>query len=174
MRPDQTGKSVETSASGAVDAHGALVALVVSEYHATVTDGLEAGARDALSEAGWRDEDVETFLVPGAYELAQAAQRLAESGRFGAVVCLGCLVRGETPHFDYIAQAAAHGIMRAAQETGVPVAFGVLTTNSIEEAMARSTPGPGNKGREAAVAAVSMVRLYARFGPRDATAWEDA
>jgi 6,7-dimethyl-8-ribityllumazine synthase len=147
---------------------------VVSEYHATVTDGLESGAREALAEAGWGDTDVETFLVPGAYELAQAAHRIAESGRFGAVVCLGCLVRGETPHFDYIAQAAAQGIMRAAQATGVPIAFGVLTTNSMEEAIARSTAGPANKGREAAVAAISMVRLYARFGARGSAEWDDA
>jgi 6,7-dimethyl-8-ribityllumazine synthase len=150
------------------------VALVVSEYHAMVTDGLESGARAALAEAGWPDSDVETFLVPGAYELAQAAQRIAESGRFGAVVCLGCLVRGETPHFDYIAQAAAHGIMHASQSTGVPIAFGVLTTNSMEEAVARSGAGPSNKGREAAVAAISMLRLYARFGSRGSAEWNDA
>jgi 6,7-dimethyl-8-ribityllumazine synthase len=149
------------------------VALVVSEYHAFITDGLEAGARGALAEAGWADDAVETFLVPGAFELPQAAQRLAESRRFAAVVCLGCLIRGETPHFDYIAQAASAGIMRAAQSTGVPVAFGLLTTNTVEEAIARSTPGPSNKGREAAMAAASMARLYARLsgdgGDWDAT-----
>jgi 6,7-dimethyl-8-ribityllumazine synthase len=139
------------------------VALVVSEYHAFITDGLETGARGALAEAGWADDDVETFLVPGAFELPQAAQRIAGSGRFAAVVCLGCLIRGETPHFDYIAQAASTGIMRAAQTTGVPVAFGLLTTNTVEEAVARSSPGPANKGREAAMAAAAMVRLYARI-----------
>jgi 6,7-dimethyl-8-ribityllumazine synthase len=139
------------------------IALVVSEYHAFVTDGLEAGAREALLEAGWSDEALETLLVPGAFELAQAAERVAASGRFSAVVCLGCLIRGETPHFDYIAQAASHGIMHAAQATGVPVAFGLLTTNTVEEAVARSVPGPANKGREAAVAAVAMVRLYRRL-----------
>jgi 6,7-dimethyl-8-ribityllumazine synthase len=85
------------------------VALVVSEYHAFITDGLEAGARAVLAEAGWPDDAVETFLVPGAFELPQAAQRLAESGRFAAVVCLGCLIRGETPHFDFIAQASSAG-----------------------------------------------------------------
>ena len=139
------------------------VALVVSEYHAFITDGLESGARGALAEAGWTDETIETFLVPGAFELPQAAQRIAESRRFVAVVCLGCLIRGETPHFDYIAQAASTGIMRAAQTTGVPVAFGLLTTNTVEEAVARSSPGPANKGREAAMAAAAMVRLYARL-----------
>lgn len=136
------------------------IALVVSKYHDFVTDGLEAGARAALGEAGLVTEDVVTFKVPGAYELAQAAQRIAGSGGWDAVICLGCLIRGETPHFDYIAAAAANGIMRAAQTTGVPVAFGVLTTNTAEEAMARAGDGPANKGREAAAAALEMAALY--------------
>ena len=106
------------------------------------------------------DDDIVTFEVPGAYELAQAAQRVAQDRSWDAVVCLGCLIRGETPHFDYIASAAAEGIMRAAQETGVPVAFGVLTTNTAEEAMARAGDGPANKGRESAAAALEMARLY--------------
>jgi len=141
------------------------IALVVSEYHAFITSGLEAGARSALAEAGIADDAIESFAVPGAYELAQAAQRIAEEGRFTAIVCLGCLIRGETPHFDYIAQAAAHGILQAAQRTGVPIAFGVLTTNTADEAMARAGDGPQNKGVEAARAAVAMARLYARLGP---------
>jgi 6,7-dimethyl-8-ribityllumazine synthase len=136
------------------------VALVVSEYHEFITSGLERGARAALSDAGLPDSSVQVFGVPGAYELAQAARRLAETGKFDAIVCLGCLIRGETPHFDYIAQAAAHGIMHAAQETGVPVAFGVLTTNTADEAIARATDGPTNKGAEAARAALAMVRVY--------------
>jgi len=136
------------------------VALVVSEYHSFVTHGLEAGARTALGEAGYEEGDIVRLTVPGAYELAQAAQVAAESGRVAAVICLGCLIRGETPHFDYIAQAAAHGIMHAAQATGVPVTFGLLTTNTVEEAIARSSEGPSNKGREAALAAVEMVALY--------------
>jgi 6,7-dimethyl-8-ribityllumazine synthase len=141
------------------------IALVVSEYHAFITSGLEAGARSALAEAGIADDAIESFAVPGAYELAQAAQRIAEDGRFSAIVCLGCLIRGETPHFDYIAQAAAQGILHAAQRTGVPIAFGVLTTNTADEAMARAGDGPQNKGVEAARAAVAMARLYARLGP---------
>jgi 6,7-dimethyl-8-ribityllumazine synthase len=139
------------------------IALVVSEYHAFVTAGLETGARAVLTEAGLPGELVERYPVPGAYELAQAAHRVAQSGHVSAVICLGCLIRGETPHFDYIAQAASHGIMRAAQATGVPIAFGLLTTNTADEALARSGDGPGNKGREAATAAVAMVRLYERL-----------
>jgi 6,7-dimethyl-8-ribityllumazine synthase len=136
------------------------IALVVSEYHTFVTSGLERGARQALAECGLDEPAVERFGVPGAYELAQAASRVAATHRFEAIVCLGCLIRGETPHFDYIAQAAAHGIMRAAQHHGVPVSFGVLTTHTADEAIARSVDGPANKGREAALAAVAMARLY--------------
>jgi 6,7-dimethyl-8-ribityllumazine synthase len=139
------------------------IALVVSRYHAFVTDRLESGARDVLREAGIGEADVETFAVPGAYELAQAAGVLAHSGRWSAVVCLGCLIQGETPHFQLIAEAAAHGIMRAAQASGVPIAFGVLTTHTAEEALARAGEGAANKGREAAQAALEMAALYARL-----------
>jgi len=140
------------------------IALVVSRYHAFVTERLEAGARGALREAGVADAAIATFMVPGAFELAQAAHRLAGTGEWAAVVCLGCLIRGETAHFDYIAQAASQGIMRAAQSTGVPVTFGVLTTSTAEEALARAGEGSGNKGREAALAAYEMARLYAGIG----------
>jgi 6,7-dimethyl-8-ribityllumazine synthase len=139
------------------------IAIVLSQYNGFITERLEAGARAMLREAGVAEEDVETFPVPGAYELAQAAQRVAESGRWAAILCLGCLIRGETPHFEYIASAVSDGIMRAAQATRVPMAFGVLTTNTADEAMARAGDGPSNKGREAATAAVSMARLYARL-----------
>lgn len=137
------------------------VALVVSSYHAFITDRLEAGARARALEAGVLNTDIHTFHVPGAYELPQAAQRIAETGEWHALVCLGCLIKGETPHFDYIAQACAQGITRAAQATGVPIAFGVLTTNSAEEALARAGDGPSNKGREAVEAALTMAALYA-------------
>ncbi len=138
-------------------------ALIVSQYHAFVTARLEAGARATLREAGIADNDIETFAVPGAFELAQAASRIASGGKFAGVVCLGCLIRGETPHFDYIAQAAAHGIMLAGQMTQAPVTFGLLTTNTADEALARAGDGSGNKGREAADAALAMARLYARL-----------
>ena len=137
-------------------------ALVVSDYHLTITNGLEAGARAVLAEAG-AAERCDRFVVPGAYEIPQVAQRVAESGRFAAVICLGCLIRGETPHFDYISQAVSHGIMRAAQSTGIPMAFGVLTTNTVAEAIARAGADRANKGREAAAAAVAMARLYRRL-----------
>jgi 6,7-dimethyl-8-ribityllumazine synthase len=138
-------------------------ALVVSQYHAFITDGLERGARQVLAEAGIGEDSIERLLVPGAFEVPQAAAQAAATQRFAAIICLGCLIRGETPHFDYIAQAAAHGIMRAAQDTGVPISFGILTTNTAEEAMARAADGPANKGREAATAAVEMAELYGRI-----------
>jgi len=139
------------------------IALVVSSYHDFVTSGLERGARSALRAGGVEDEAIVTFAVPGAFELAQAAHRLAVTGGWQGIVCLGCLIRGETPHFDYIARATADGIMRAAQDSGVPVTFGVLTTNTAEEALARSAEGASNKGREAAAAALAMATLYAQL-----------
>jgi 6,7-dimethyl-8-ribityllumazine synthase len=137
----------------------------VSRYHEFVTGRLETGARAALREAGVLDDNIVTWHVPGAFELAQAAQRVAETGSWDAVVCLGCLIRGETPHFDFIASAAADGIMRVAQTTGIPVAFGVLTTNTAEEALARASDGPANKGRECALAAIEMAVLYRALRP---------
>jgi len=136
------------------------IALVVSQYHDFVTSRLEAGARAALNEAGVPDDGVVTYAVPGAYELAQAAYRLASTKEWQGIVCLGCLIRGETPHFDYIAQAATYGIMRASQDSGVPIGFGLLTTNTAEEALARAGDGPANKGREAANAVFKMSSLY--------------
>ena len=139
------------------------IALVVSSYHDFVTSGLERGARAALRETGLGDDAIVSFTVPGAFELAQAAHRLAVTGAWQGIVCLGCLIRGETPHFDYIARATADGIMRAAQDSGIPVTFGVLTTNTAEEALARSADGTSNKGREAAAAVLAMATLYGQL-----------
>jgi 6,7-dimethyl-8-ribityllumazine synthase len=139
------------------------VAIVVSRFNDFVTTRLLDGARAALSDAGIAADDVEVLHVPGAFEIPMAAQRVAETGKVDAVVCLGCLIRGETPHFEYIASACAHGITAAAASTGVPMSFGVLTTNSAEEALERAAAGPSNKGREAADAAVEMARLFARL-----------
>jgi 6,7-dimethyl-8-ribityllumazine synthase len=135
------------------------IAIVVSRFNGEITSGLLAGARAALGEAGVREGDVTVFHVPGAFEIPLAAQRAAESGAYDAVVCLGCLVKGETMHFEYIADAASHGIMRVGLDTGVPVAFGVLTTSTEAQAGERAAPGPDNKGREAALAAIEMARL---------------
>ncbi|HYB96012.1 MAG TPA: 6,7-dimethyl-8-ribityllumazine synthase [Vicinamibacterales bacterium] len=140
------------------------VAIVVSRFNDFVTERLLEGAQAALGEAGIDGADVAVVRVPGAFEIPMAAQRIAEHGTVSAVVCLGCLIRGATPHFEYIAMAVAHGITAAAATTGVPMSFGVLTTNSVEEALERAAPGPSNKGREAAAAALAMARLFAEIG----------
>lgn len=144
-------------------APGLRVALVVSTYHDDITGRLADGALEALAAAGVSPSDVERLDVPGAYEIPFGARTAAASGRVDAVVCLGCLIKGETPHFDYIASAVAQGIMSASLAQGIPMAFGVLTTNSMEEAEARVPEGPGNKGHEAAVAAVAMALLSRRW-----------
>jgi 6,7-dimethyl-8-ribityllumazine synthase len=140
------------------------VAVVVSRFNDFVTERLLVAAVDALRAGGVDDEAIDVWRVPGAFEIPAAAQRAAETGRVHAVVCLGCLIRGETPHFEYIASACAHGITAAASATGVPMSFGVLTTNSVEEALARAAPGDANKGGEAARAALEMARLFAVLG----------
>jgi 6,7-dimethyl-8-ribityllumazine synthase len=139
------------------DATGFRFAVVVSRFNEAVTGSLRDAATAALKEA--RASTVQVLQVPGAFEIPQAARAAAESGRFDAVVCLGCIIRGETPHFDYLASAVAHGITDAAGDTGIPMAFGVLTTDTVEQATARSGPGPDNKGREAAAAAIEMAAL---------------
>ena len=135
-------------------------AIVVSRFNEEITEGLLRGARELFAEKSVSDEDVTIVRVPGAFEIPIAAQRLAESGDFDAIVCLGCLIKGDTMHFEYIAQAASNGITQAAAVTGVPMAFGVLTTMTEEQAIERSSDGPGNKGREAAAAAVDMAMLF--------------
>jgi 6,7-dimethyl-8-ribityllumazine synthase len=148
-----------TEWQGRQRAAGFRFAVAVSRFNPEITDGLLAGARDALTEAEVRPDDVTVVRVPGAFELPIAAQRLAESGRFDAVICLGCLIKGDTMHFEYIAEAASRGIMDVGLSTGVPVSFGVLTTLTDEQAEVRSKPGADNKGREAALAAVEMATL---------------
>jgi 6,7-dimethyl-8-ribityllumazine synthase len=135
------------------------IAVVVARFNDFVTERLLAGAREALAEAGLGGDAIEVHYVPGAFEIPLAAEIAAAQGRVDGVVCLGCLIKGATPHFEYISSACAHGIMAAQSKTGVPMAFGVLTTNSAEEALERAVAGPGNKGREAAEATLAMVSL---------------
>ena len=144
-------------------AAGFRFAVVVSKYNDFVTDRLQTGALEALATAGVDRDEVTVVRVPGAYELPLAAQHAAESGRFDAVVCLGCLIRGETPHFEYISSAVSQGLTTAAAATGIPITFGVLTTNSVEEALARAGDGPTNKGYEAAMAAIEMAEVVAQL-----------
>lgn len=152
-----------TILEGTSTATGLRFAVVVARFNDFVTERLLSGALEALSAAGVDAGDVTTLRVPGSFEIPLAAQRAAETGRFAGVVCLGCLIRGATPHFEYISSAVAHGLTAAAAATGVPMAFGVLTTNSAEEALERAQPGPANKGWEAAMATVEMATLLARL-----------
>ena len=138
-------------------------AIVVSRFNGEITEGLLRGARAVFAEASVPEEDVTIVRVPGAFEIPITAQRLAESGEYDAIVCLGCLIKGDTMHFEYLAEAASHGIAQAAAATGVPMAFGVLTTLTEEQAVERSAEGPGNKGREAAAAAVEMAALFRKL-----------
>lgn len=144
---------------GAQKGPGLKFAIVVSKFNDFVTDRLQTGAIDALTSAGIGSDDICVIKVPGAFEIPFAAKEAASRGAVAAVVCLGCLIRGATAHFEYIASACAHGITDAAAATGVPMTFGVLTTNSVEEALERAGEGPANKGWEAAIAAVEMATL---------------
>ena len=144
---------------GSRSAPGCRFAIVVSRFNEEVTEGLLRGARRALDEASVRPEDISVVRVPGAFEIPLAARRLASTGQFDAVICIGCLIKGETMHFEYIAEATTHGIADAAAETGVPMALGVLTTLTDEQAAARSADNHDNTGREAALAALEMATL---------------
>ena len=154
---------------GSGGAGGLRIAIVVSKYNDFVTGRLEKGALAALADAGVRDEEITVIRVPGAFEIPTTARLAAATHQFDAVVCLGCLIRGATPHFEYIAAAVAHGLTGAAGESGVPMAFGVLTTNSAEEALERAVDGPSNKGWEAATAAIEMALVVSELS-RDQSA----
>ena len=153
-----------TELQGSHQGAGCRFAIVVSSFNQDITDGLLRGAHTALQETGVNSADVTVVRVPGAFEIPLTARRLARSGRYDAVVCLGCVIKGDTMHFEYIASAVSHGIMAVGVETGVPVTFGVLTTLTEDQAVARAADGVDNKGREAALAAVEMARLVPRLG----------
>ena len=144
---------------GSNRAPGLKFAIVVSKFNDFVTERLQTGALEGLEAAGIPGDDICVIKVPGAFEIPFAAKEVAARRNVAAVICLGCLIRGATAHFEYIASACAHGITDAAAETGVPMTFGVLTTNSVEEALERAGDGPANKGWEAAIAAVEMATL---------------
>lgn len=159
---------------GSTNAAGCRFAIVVSRFNEEITDGLLQGAREALAGAAVRDEDVVVFRVPGAFEIPVTALRAARTGRFDAIICIGCLIKGDTMHFEYIASAACNGIADAATLTGIPMALGVLTTLTEEQAVERAAAGPGNKGREAALAALEMATLFKQLGGLKASGYPEA
>jgi 6,7-dimethyl-8-ribityllumazine synthase len=142
-----------------LDGSSLAIAIVVARFNAYVTERLLAGALAALRDKAVPDDAVVVVRVPGAFEIPLAARELAASGRFDAVVCLGAVIRGDTPHFDFVAQSATGGLGRVMLDTGVPIAFGVLTTNTVEQALDRSVEGKSNKGAEAVETVIEMIAV---------------
>jgi 6,7-dimethyl-8-ribityllumazine synthase len=145
---------------GHLDGSGKRFAIVVSRFHSDITAELESGAVEALLTHGLEPSDLEVIHVPGAWELPVACARVIERGGVDAVVALGCVIRGETPHFEYVAGEAARGLATLQREAKVPIAFGVLTTENVDQARGRAGPGPDNKGWEAALSALEMANLF--------------
>lgn len=139
-------------------------AIVAGRFNGFVVEPLVVGAQDALVRHGVKDSAIDLVRVPGAWEISLVAHKLAHSGKYAAVIALGAVIRGSTPHFDYVAGECAKGLAQAATSSGVPVAFGVLTTDSIEQAIERAGTKAGNKGVDAAMAALEMVNLYGQLG----------
>jgi len=152
-----------TEFAGDPRGEGRRVGIVVSRFNELITERLLAGARSCLADHGVAEAQIDVAWTPGAWELPLAAGHLIEKRRCEGVVALGCVVRGDTPHFDYVAGAAAHGLRRVAERTGVPVAFGVLTTDTMEQALARAGGKAGNKGWEAAIAVLEMLDLLGKL-----------
>lgn len=148
---------------GRLNAEGFKFAIVASRWNDFLTSKLIDGAVEGLEAFGAQESLVEVFMVPGSFELPSAARKIAESGRFDAIIALGVVIRGETAHFDYVAGEAASGIGQVSMQTGVPVMFGVVTANTLEQAINRCGVKAGNKGYEAAQAAVEIVNLYAEI-----------
>ncbi len=154
---------------GSLKGEGLRVGVVVARFNQFVTRRLLEGALEALRLHQVREEDITVVWVPGAFEVPQAARQMAASGQCDAVVCLGAVIRGETPHFDYVAAEAAKGVSSVALTTGVPVVFGILTTNDTQQAIDRAGGKAGNKGYDAALAALEMVSVMRQL---QAPAWE--
>ncbi len=149
---------------GDLSAAGLRLAIVVARFNSFVTERLLSGCLDALRRSGAKMADVELVKVPGSWEMPVIVRALAKKERFDAIICLGAVIRGDTPHFDYVAGQAAGGLARIAAETGIPVAFGVLTTNSMEQAVDRAGGKSGNKGFDAAMTAIEMANLLRNIG----------
>lgn len=145
---------------GKLDASGLKFGLVVSRFNSFICDRLVEGAIDALLRHGASREDLQIVRVPGAFEIPMTAKKMAVTGRYDALICLGAVIRGATPHFDYVSAEVSKGVASVSLDAGIPVAFGVLTTDNIEQAIERAGSKAGNKGSEAAVTAIEMVNLF--------------
>lgn len=152
-----------TFMEGRLNASGLKFGIIVSRFNDFITEKLLSGALDALTRSGAGKDDITIARVPGAFEIPMAAKKMAESGGFDAVISLGAVIRGSTPHFDYVAAEVSKGIAAIGLETGVPVSFGVVTTDTIEQAIERAGSKAGNKGWDAAVSAIEMANLFKQF-----------
>lgn len=144
---------------GKLQAQGLKFGIVISRFNDFITSKLLEGALDALLRHGAKENDIQIVRVPGSFEIPLVAKKLAQSGKFNAIICLGTLIRGATPHFDYIAAEVSKGIALVSLETGIPVSFGVITTETIEQAIERAGSKSGNKGWDAAMVAIEMARV---------------
>ena len=149
---------------GKLDATGLKLGLVVSRFNNFITDKMIEGALDCLNRHGANPDEQAVAYVPGALEIPAAARRMAESGKYDAVICVGAVIRGHTPHFDYVAGESAKGVAKLCTESKVPVIYGIVTTDTLEQAIERAGTKSGNKGWDAALAAIEMVSLYRAMG----------
>ena len=149
---------------GKISAEGFQFALIVSRFNDFISSKLLEGALDALKRHGAKDEQLTLVKVPGAFEIPLTARKFADSGKYDAVICLGAVIRGSTPHFDYVAAEVSKGIAMVALESKIPVTFGVLTTDNLEQAIERAGSKAGNKGWDAAMAAMEMANLFKDMG----------
>lgn len=149
---------------GHLSAAGISIAIVVGRFNSLVTGRLLDGATDCLLRHGGDDDRITIIYAPGSFEIPMVAQKAAASGKYDAILCLGCVIRGATPHFEYIASEVAKGITQVALQTGVPVIFGVLTTDTLEQALERAGAKSGNKGWDAALSAIEMVQVGKKIG----------
>jgi 6,7-dimethyl-8-ribityllumazine synthase len=148
---------------GELQAKGLRFAIVVSRFNDFITSKLLEGAKDALLRHGAKEDDIDIAKVPGSFEIPLVAKRMASKGTYNAVICLGTVIRGATPHFDYVAAEVSKGIAAASMETGVPIAFGVITSDTIEQAVERAGTKSGNKGFDAAITAIEMAQLLKKL-----------
>ncbi len=148
---------------GSLQANGKKFGIIVARFNSFIAERLLDGALDTLRRSGAEDNDIEVVKVPGAYEIPLLAKKMADCGRYNAVICLGAVIRGATAHFDYVAGEVAKGVAQVSLEAGIPVIFGVLTTDTIEQAIERAGTKAGNKGSDCAAAAIEMANLLSEF-----------
>jgi 6,7-dimethyl-8-ribityllumazine synthase len=148
---------------GKLNSEGKKIAIVASRFNEFITSKLIAGATDMLKRHGTKEEDITLAWVPGAFEIPSVAKKIADSNKYDAIICLGCVIRGATPHFDYVSAEVSKGIATVSLSSNVPIAFGVLTTENIEQAIERAGTKSGNKGSDAALTVIEMIDLYSKI-----------